>query len=482
MPFSHQLLASVHICSSGSTHKKTKMESSQTPFIPLTDTDTLPSGPDTHTQTQNHHHAQTARQYAPQPPPPRAPAPPAPPATHKKSHHKPSSRAQNKKAALTRNSKRKRPVQNREALNALPIGLQRVVLELDNEDQNLDESFSLTRLRNMSLDVYEQVESNTVYAPTAPIIGEKKKQKNTGEEVDCLPDDHRRHSVQLKLHSEVADDAKFRTGVFIKQFLYHMFLPISLPFWVCIEGKKMCWNQRVLLKRSRQGWVFDILLQYVATMLFWALLILYNTHKSELANVSSSEIGVACLSLVAHRLVVATKYAVMPEKDYQHLHEQILPVSELVTYQLVDGWGAPSRKVVLSELRGAGERLGTPLRGLYFRSSSARVHGAHVKGPDSDGEEATTYKSLCALKLGTDLVIQIVQVREGTHTRTYTHTHAHTYSHTHAHTYSHTHTPVLHTTVCDQAQHTRLAFPLAFCTSFGLNTVAWLQIRIYTHH
>lgn len=85
---------------------------------------------------------------------------------------------------------------------------------------------------------------------------------------------------------------QFNFQVWVRQFLYHLFAPFSLPFQIYAEGKTMAWNQTFL-----QTAVMAILTQHLSPFIFWLIIILFlvDAGFSEPDDYSGVEVLAACL-------------------------------------------------------------------------------------------------------------------------------------------------------------------------------------------
>jgi hypothetical protein len=107
--------------------------------------------------------------------------------------------------------------------------------------------------------------------------------------------------VDLVTSSIVDSDLHMNVGVFVKEFLYHVFFPLSYPFILMIDGR---------IYTQNHGWMFTTIvpLDLLIGCLMGAVNIVYFGYLIQgSTGITGMEIAMANCSYILHKLMVATK-------------------------------------------------------------------------------------------------------------------------------------------------------------------------------
>lgn len=177
-------------------------------------------------------------------------------------------------------------------------------------------------------------------------------------------------------HKAVMQRLPVETGVafnykeFFKQFFYHMLLPLSIPIHRLVEGKIMCTNQGFIIRNTPgEPTLFFGVMQLVMSTFFWTLLILQLYAPIPALDILFIA-AVFCLTV--HRIMVATKYALLSARQLHMLRTRYISLAEHRTLELLQGWGNITKAVAESELRAAGKRLGVDLDNTFLYVTETR--------------------------------------------------------------------------------------------------------------
>jgi len=131
------------------------------------------------------------------------------------------------------------------------------------------------------------------------------------------------------------DRVYFRPGRFLRQFLYHLLAPFSLPYILCRDGIVFAQNQMWI----RHGAAY---FQAVTASTFWLVVIFWAmSDENDRRFISATEPVTAILLYTIHRLMIGTKYAYVPDSIISHLHNK-LDLDVMLRLELVGGWMEPS--------------------------------------------------------------------------------------------------------------------------------------------
>jgi hypothetical protein len=124
-------------------------------------------------------------------------------------------------------------------------------------------------------------------------------------------------------------------GRFALEWLYHVFYPISLPLVWLVDGLVYSHNHRWAVWTPQQGFAIALptlwfsWMPQVAIGLCWYYY--YSVSRNE---VTSIEVIQMVFTLVFHRMMVATKYALYPQHRMQDLHVRSFDAQELADLEL----------------------------------------------------------------------------------------------------------------------------------------------------
>lgn len=158
---------------------------------------------------------------------------------------------------------------------------------------------------------------------------------------------------------EEEEHESFDMLTFVKNFLFHMLLPLSLPFAILIDGPSAARNKRFL---PLEGWKGTDSLFFTqnlfGSMIF--IIVIFFILLGKDANVHTAELVVALSLFSAHKLMVASKWAVF-SPSFRELCETTVISNEMQRRVELSSWRAPTDIIIQSELQNSCRRLGIDL-------------------------------------------------------------------------------------------------------------------------
>lgn len=179
----------------------------------------------------------------------------------------------------------------------------------------------------------------------------------------------------------------FHTSVFLEQFVYQFFQPLSVPLVILFRGKNAVTNLKLFWFSTKNMLSFVIslfgLLFPVATMMIvilWIILRITSSRTDTPSNTATSntdggggwilhetpaflrsvdfEVAIVFAITVFHRSIIALKYAYLPSMDYENIMTNIEDETVLSEDQLLSGWTNLNGRLIMKEVRLSATRLG----------------------------------------------------------------------------------------------------------------------------
>eukprot|EP00003_Mantamonas_plastica_P026407 TRINITY_DN5397_c0_g1_i1.p1 TRINITY_DN5397_c0_g1~~TRINITY_DN5397_c0_g1_i1.p1 ORF type:complete len:614 (+),score=184.74 TRINITY_DN5397_c0_g1_i1:99-1940(+) len=170
-----------------------------------------------------------------------------------------------------------------------------------------------------------------------------KQEGEEGEEELIVPD-------LLPLPFKTSNDhVYFKVNIFIKECLYHMLFPLSLPVVLWLEGVAYARNRYFLPKRFKNH-------KFNGNEAFWrettfnvsiVLMVLYWFFSpNELDRLTKYEIGIVITMAYVRYIIIATKYAYMSFGYYNMLSTKVVTRYEGRNGLLIPWWAPPTELLI----------------------------------------------------------------------------------------------------------------------------------------
>lgn len=167
----------------------------------------------------------------------------------------------------------------------------------------------------------------------------------------------RGYTSQIEAPSDRARVMKFRSAIFLEQFVYQVFFPLSLPLIYAVRGHAAVMNMR-FLPSSEQSYI-SIFQYALALCMCTAIIICFAVPVENSVSWYAMlyEMAMVLIGGIFQRTMVATKYAYVPKDEYEYLMRTRVPLAKLQADQLLAGWWTLSRDTIARELAAAAGRL-----------------------------------------------------------------------------------------------------------------------------